>query len=354
METLQFTEKMDFRGQSIYVGIDVHKKNWGVCILGEQLEHKVFSQPPKPEVLVNYLCKYFPGADYYSAYEAGFCGFWIDRELKRYGIINLVVNPSDIPTTDKEKKQKSDKRDARKIAKELRSGNLKGIYVAKKDLLEDRLLIRTRQKLLADIKRCKCRIKSQLNFFGVVIPQEMDRPYWSKGFRSWLRGKLSEGSGQVLVNAQLEELESIEYQKKRIEKQIVVLADRKYKKMVDLLRSIPGIGLLAAMTLIVELVDMERFGTADRMHSFLGLIPSVYASGETEKVRGVTKRHNSFLRPVLIQAAWRSAKLDPAMMLAYNRLSKTMKSNKAIIRIAKKLSNRVRYVWKNQQPYQNL
>ena len=56
--------------------------------------------------------------------------------------------------------------------------------------------------------------------------------------------------------------------------------------MVDLLRSIPGIGLLAAMTLIVELVDMERFGTADRMHSFLGLIPSVYASGDTEKVRG--------------------------------------------------------------------
>ena len=58
------------------------------------------------------------------------------------------------------------------------------------------------------------------------------------------------------------------------------------------------------------------------MHSFLGLIPSIYASGDTEKVRRVTKRHNSFLRPILILAAWISAKRDPLMMLAYNRLSK--------------------------------
>ena len=100
MKTLRFTEKLDFSNHSIYVGIDVHKKNWGVCILGEQLEHKIFSQPPRPEILVNYLHNHFPNADYYSAYEAGFCGFWIDRELKRYGIDNLVVNPSDIPTTD--------------------------------------------------------------------------------------------------------------------------------------------------------------------------------------------------------------------------------------------------------------
>ncbi|WP_209405571.1 transposase [Pseudozobellia sp. WGM2] len=69
--------------------------------------------------------------------------------------------------------------------------------------------------------------------------------------------------------------------------------------MVDLLRSIPGIGLLEAKILIVELVDMERFGTVGLMHSFLGLTPSVYASEDT----GIIKRHNSFLRPILIQAA---------------------------------------------------
>ncbi|WP_209405569.1 hypothetical protein [Pseudozobellia sp. WGM2] len=67
----------------------------------------------------------------------------------------------------------------------------------------------------------KSRIKSQFNFFGVVIPQEMDRPYWSTGFRRWLRGKLFEGSGQVLVNTQLEELESIEYKKSGLKNRLL-------------------------------------------------------------------------------------------------------------------------------------
>ncbi|RNL75288.1 IS110 family transposase [Sinomicrobium pectinilyticum] len=349
MKTLQFTEKTAYQGESIYVGIDVHKKNWGICILGDYLERKVYSQPPQPEVLVNYLHTHFPGASYYSAYEAGFNGFWIDRELQRYGINNVVVNPSDIPTTDK-----NDKRDARKIAKGLRHGNLRRIYVPHQYILEDRLLLRGRQKLLADIKRCKCRIKSQLHFFGIKIPEALDKPYWSRSFRHWLQTKLFEGSAQVLLTAQLEELESIERQKKNIEKQIIALAKGKYNQFVSLLRSIPGIGILAAMTLITELVNMEVLRRQIRCIAFWGLVPNVYVSGETEIVRGMTERHNAFLKPILIQAAWRAAKLDPSLMLTYNQLCRRMKPNKAIIRIAKKLSNRIRYVWKNQISYQNL
>lgn len=263
-----------------------------------------------------------------------------------------MVNPADVPTTNKEKKQKNDKRDARKIARELRNRNLDGIYVPDKEILQDRLLLRTRQKLLSDINRCKCRIKSQLNFFGVKIPEELDKPYWSKGFRLWLRTALSKGSGNLLINVQLDELEEIEKQKKVLEKQIVSLAKGKYEVIVGLLRSIPGIGILAAMTLITELVDIKRFKTSDQFHSFLGLVPNVYASGDTEKVGHITKRHNAFLRPILIQAAWRAAKSDSSLTLAYTQLCKTMKPNKAIVRIAKKLSNRVRFVWKNQVKYE--
>lgn len=243
-------------------------------------------------------------------------------------------------------------RDARKIAKELRNGNLQGIYVPDPDILQDRLLLRTRQKLLSDIRRCKCRIKSQLSFLGTKIPDELDKPYWCKGFRSWLSTALPDGSGNFVINLQLETLEEIERQKKRIEKQIMLLAKEKYGTKVDLLRSIPGIGILAAMTLITELVDIGRFKTIDQFHAFLGLIPNVYASGDTEKVGQITKRNNAFLRPILIQSAWKAAKLDPSLGLAYTRLCKTMRPNRAIIRIAKKLSNRVRYVWKNQVKYE--
>ncbi|AXP82414.1 Transposase [Mariniflexile rhizosphaerae] len=152
MKELQFTKKVDYSNESIYIGIDVHKKSWGICILTDCYEHKVFSQPPQPIVLVNYLHRNFPNGNYYSAYEAGFCGFWIAHDLEKLGVCNLVVNPSDIPTTNKEKKQKSDKRDARKIARSLRNKALKGIYVPNQKLLEERLLVRTRQKLLSDIK----------------------------------------------------------------------------------------------------------------------------------------------------------------------------------------------------------
>lgn len=98
-------KELDFTGQTIYVGIDVHRKDWKVCILLEELVYKQFTQPPEPLVLSKYLKKHFPGATYKSAYEAGFCGFWIHDELTSLGIENIVVNPADVPTTDKEKKQ---------------------------------------------------------------------------------------------------------------------------------------------------------------------------------------------------------------------------------------------------------
>jgi transposase len=221
--------------------------------------------------------------------------------------------------------------------------------------LEDRLLVRTRQKFLSDIKRCKCRIKSQLNYFGIKVPVEFDNPYWSKGFRVWLReGHFKYNSGTIVLETLLDELEQIEIQKRKIEKEITILARTKYKDIVELLKSIPGIGLLGAITLVVEIADINRFKSNDQLHSFTGLIPNVYASGETEKVGKITKRHNAFLRPVLIQCAWRAAKADPSLSRCYMELCRKMKGNKAIIRIAKKLLNRVSFVWKTGCAYEIL
>ena len=127
--------KLDFTGQNIYIGLDTHIKDWKVTIMLDQITHKTFVlHPPKPELLSNYLKKNFPGGNYYSAYEASYCGFWIHERLESLGIKNIVVNAADIPVTNKEKVQKEDKRDSRKIAKSLRSGDLNGIYVPNKKL----------------------------------------------------------------------------------------------------------------------------------------------------------------------------------------------------------------------------
>ncbi len=74
--------KLDFSGQHLYVGLDVHRKRWSVCVLTQQFEHKTFSQPPDPSVLANYLNRNFPGATYHAVYEAGYSGFWIHDRLR--------------------------------------------------------------------------------------------------------------------------------------------------------------------------------------------------------------------------------------------------------------------------------
>ncbi|GHS94659.1 hypothetical protein FACS1894207_3260 [Bacteroidia bacterium] len=137
--------------------------------MSEHLEHKTFSQKPEVGDLANYLKQNFPGANYYSAYEAGFSGFWAHRDLEKLQIHNIVVNAADIPTTQKEKAQKTDKRDSRKIARSLRAGELEAIYVPGEKAQADRTLIRTRTSVRKDLAREKNRVKSLLNFETKII-----------------------------------------------------------------------------------------------------------------------------------------------------------------------------------------
>jgi len=78
-------KKIDFKGKDLYIGLDVHKKSWSVTILVEGMEHRTFTQPPDPLALYTYLQRMFPGGTYYSAYEAGFCGYGIHRALNDLG-----------------------------------------------------------------------------------------------------------------------------------------------------------------------------------------------------------------------------------------------------------------------------
>src|SRR6056297_3496833 len=129
MLTKTQSTKLTFNGEKIYVGIDTHKKNWSVALYHKETSLRTFSQDPNPQLLVSYLKRNYPGANFYCAYEAGFCGYWLQKYLTKAGIHCIVVNPADIPTTNKEKEFKTDPRDCRKIAKSLRSNLLEGIYI---------------------------------------------------------------------------------------------------------------------------------------------------------------------------------------------------------------------------------
>lgn len=349
------SSKIDFSGQNVYAGIDIHLKSWKVTIMVNDREHRTYSQDPSAVILSNYLRKNFPGAVYHSAYEAGFCGFSAHRELEDFGIQNIVVNPADIPTTDKEKKQKEDKRDSRKIAKSLKNRELVGIYVPSKEMEELRGLVRYRKTLVKEISRHKCRIKSFLYFNGIIIPSELDSSstHWSGRFTRWLSEvELSTVHGEMVLEDTLDTAEHLRKKLLKINRHLrKVESEGEHSEKVRLLRSIPGIGIMTAMTLLTEMEDILRFKKFDQLCSFVGLVPSTNSSGEKENVGGITKRSNHNLRSIIVEAAWMASKKDPSLMYSYGLLCKRMKPTEAIIRISKKLLNRIRYVMKNETEY---
>ncbi|MDO9581176.1 MAG: IS110 family transposase [Bacteroidales bacterium] len=348
----QVTKKIDFSDKDLYIGLDVHKKSWSVTIIVEGIEHRTFTQPPDPMALYNYLQRMFPGGSYNSAYEAGFCGYGIHRELNSLGIKNIVINAADIPTSQKDKLQKRDPIDNRKIARALENGSLRGIHIFDREIEELRSLNRTRFYLMRDLRRSKNRIKSFLQYYGEPIPVEFDNNQWTLKFLSWLKQvKMQTMSGQDAFSNLIRSYEYHREQLLTLSRQIRQRIREYDNELYSLLKSISGIGPLTSSALITELGDINRFPNVDHLSSFVRLIPRVRESGETSHTGGITFRCNSFLRTMLIEASWQAIRQDPALMQYYHRHLINNKGHKVIIKVARKLLNRIRYVMKNREPY---
>jgi len=348
------SNRLDFTGQPIYIGLDVHKKSWSVSIHSAVCEHKTFTQPPEVDILVNYLRRNFPGASYRAVYEAGYSGFWAHDQLTEKGVACTVANPADVPTKDKERRKKRDRIDCRKLARSLRAGEIEGIYVPCRKKLEERSLVRTRQSMVRKQTRCKNQIKSILLFYGMAIPEDWAERRWSGPFVKWLESlPMERSSGEVALRMHLEELKHLRQIIARLDREIRLLAQTgEYEVQVRLLRTVPGIGTLTAMILLTELQEISRFCSLDELASYVGLIPDTQSSGETEHTGELTKRRHAQLRVSLVEAAWKAVRKDPALLMAFQESCKRMRKTRAIVKIARKLLNRVRFVLKNQTPYQ--
>lgn len=349
---MKINKNLDFSNEHFYIGIDVHKKRWQVAINTNHNFLRTFSMDPYPQQLVAHMQKNYPCGIYHSVYEAGFCGFGIHEELEQSGFHNIIVSPGDIPRTNKEKTYKDDIVDCIKLARELSNGSLKSIYIPDKYHQELRSLVRRREDLSFRQASIKVKIKSFLMFNGIETPDEFK--YWSGAYINWLKTvelKYSAGKNNLLIL-----LEELSFTKKLISITLQAMrkeckSDESIRKTVGLLETVPGIGFITAITLYTELIDITRFKKIDQLPSYVGLIPSMSSSGDKERTRGLTNRHNSHLRNLLIEAAWMAMRTDPALTMAYLELKKRMATQKAIIRIAKKLLFRIRHVWIQQTPY---
>lgn len=346
---------LDFTGQDIYIGLDTHEKSWKVAIYTQYFEHKVFSQEPDAGQLSRYLHRMFPGGRYQAVYEAGCFGFWIQRELEAAGIPCIVIHPGDVPTSDKEHRRKSDRIDARKLAVSLRAGQLRPIYIPPQRIGDDRILVRTRAQLVKEQTRLKNQITSLLRLQGVRVPREVGQ-YWSGRFLKWLsQVQIGEATARESLRTLLEVLLELKAHQTRLTRQIRTLAAQDpYRPWAELLVSVPGLSVLGAMTLLVELVDIQRFKGLDQLASYFGLVPDQHASGQTHYTGGITRRAHQGLKSLIIEASWVAVRKDPILLADFTRLAGHMRKQQAIIRIARKLLARIRYVWLHQQAYQLL
>ena len=348
--------KLDFNGQNIYVGIDVHLKSWSVTVLSESSVLKKFRQDPQPEALHKFLVTNYPGATYHSVYEAGFSGFWTHNRLSELGIKNIVVNPADVPTMLKEKLRKTDAVDCNKLARGLRAGDLRGIYVPRAEILEIRSLIRLRNSIVKDTTREKNRIKSLLRFHGIEIPEQFTRHSignWSKRFLQWLgEVEMSTEYGRKTLDLHIEQFVRLRQMLLQETRAIRQLSRREpFAEPLCLLMTVPGIGITTGITLLTEIDDISRFKSADQLAAYVGLIPMCHSSGEKEGIGDITVRKHAILRCYLVEAAWIAIRKDPAMTVAYEEYKKRMNGNKAIVKIARKLVSRIFFVLKRKTEY---
>lgn len=345
--------KLDYTDHNVYIGIDVHLKSWNVAVFTDSLEPKSFNMKPSSQQLSKYLHNHYPNANYLAAYETGFCGYSVQKKLEKQGITCIIAHAADIPTNDKEKRHKNDTNDSRKIARSLRADQLIPIYIPRDIDLATRNLIRHRYSIVRDITRIKNRIKHLFHFLGIAFPDRYSQNRWSGHFINWLTTtELITDENRTVLDSHLEQLSGLRCQLSQLHKQIRILAKSdQYKQSVSNLLSIRGIGSISAMTWIVELIDILRFKSIDQLCGYVGLVPSEFSSGDKTRFGSLDRRGNKILRRTLIQNAWTAIRSDPVLSHKYVKLNHRMSGNKAIIRIARMLLRRIRFVLINNTEY---
>jgi transposase len=336
-------------GDKVFVGIDMHKLKWHVTARTADFELFCGSIPGKWEALQRILDRY-KGHQIYTVYEAGYFGFWLHDNLIEYGAECVVTPPSLIPQ-EYGNRVKTDRRDSRKLAHFLAKGMLKRVWVPTEKERYHRQVIRRRRQLIGDRIRTQSRIKAELRLYGIDIPEPQGK--WTKIYLGNL--------GRIRFNNRwMQEsfkrlLELYCFLDKQIIKQTDLLRKlsetKLYQERVKILTTAPGIGMIAAMELLLELQDVSRFQRADQIAAYVGLTPSQYSSADKVRMGRITCVGKNSLRATLVQASWALIRKDGVMREKYDRLKSRSGGKRAIVAVARTLLIRMRRMLLDNNPY---
>ena len=347
--------KISFKGQKIFIGIDVHDKTWDVAIAPEVGIVKRHPQKASAKELFDFLKKHYPDGDYLAVYESGFSGFSTYYALKEVGVDCIVIHAADVPTTQYEELMKTDKIDSVKLVRSLKAGLLKGIYIREKQNIDDRSVVRVRKTIQKQLGGYKSRVKHLLHCHGVELPGRFEKrqTHWSRAFITWLMNDVKLMSDtRTSLDLLIRQVEVIRGTLLEATRELRKLSQTdRYKRKYELLATIPGIGIIVGMSILTEIYDVKRFHNENEFAAYLGLIPTCHSSGEKVAHGEKTFRGNRQLGPMIIETAWISIGRDVGLGSQYLNYKKRMEPQEAIVRIARKLSNIIFSVLKNEKEY---
>ena len=235
-------------------------------------------------------------------YEAGPCGYELCRRLRKSEIDCVVAAPSLTPRKPGDR-VKTNRRDAQKLARLLRAGELTLITVpdARQEAARD--LVRAREGAHKDLLQARHRLSKLLLRYGHRYPNGRA---WTKGHWAWVNQiELSEEWSRTVMRQLIviieQRLEVVAEYDRSIEE---IAHSAEYEPLVQALGVLRGIGQLTALTILVELGDLRRFRTAPELMAALGVVPSEYSTGEKTRRMSITKTGNAHVRRVLVEAAW--------------------------------------------------
>ncbi len=342
--------KLNAAHNSIFLGIDVHKKTYHITITnleGERLESQ--SIPACPETLVKFLKKKYRNYDIHSAYEAGFSGFELQRTLKSNGINSIVFNPASLPIASNDR-VKTDKLDSLKIARSLLLGVLNPIHIPSRRQEASRTLSRTRKQLVETRTSLANQIKAKLYEFGFIEASD-DSVFSLK----WLENILCSQSAQPALKISIKALagvyKSVSSQITELEKQMALDLEKHHKDDATIVQSVPGVGPVSASVILNEIGNIGRFTSVKKVYSFTGLTPSEYSSGDKQRFGNISRKGNARLRGCLTEVAWRAIQKDKGLRAIYERLKKKAGAKKAILAVARRLMGRIRACLINNEMY---
>ena len=290
--------------QETVVGLDVHKNSIAVAVLrpgvGMSMEHwTIANEPGEIRKLVEQIAK---KSSPHFCYEAGPCGYPVLRQIRAMGWPCAVIAPGMTPIRPGDR-VKTDRRDAEKLARLFRAGELTVIHIPTQAQEAVRDLVRAREDAVVDRLRARHRLMKLLLRQGRVYRETKS---WGVNHRKWLNAQSFELPAlQMTLETYRQVVQEAEQRLTALDERIGQLAKLEpYRTPVSYLRCLKGIDTLSAMTLIAEVQDFERFKKATGFMSYTGLVSSEHSSGSRVFRGSITKVGNRHIRRILIEGAW--------------------------------------------------